>query len=315
MFRRFPLVMAALALMSCGDDGETTADTNTPDSTDTTDTIDTANTPDSTDTTEDVAPDTVPDTNTDPDTTPDVTPDTAPDVTPDVVPDTSPDVEPDAVPDVEPDTASEDAAEEIAANAPPSITAGPSGDVSAAVAGDTVALTVTATDLDGDTLTYAWTQVSPASAGVFGTPGSRTTSFSIPELAADTDFVLRVAVDDGVNPPVTADVTIAGRVPSFAADIQPIFAVCAGCHGDSGGMSLSAANAYTNLVNVQANNGACSSLKRVRPGTPDDSVLVRKISGTACGNRMPLSNPSYFVDDPGLVTRIRSWIAAGALNN
>ena len=41
---------------------------------------------------------------------------------------------------------------------------------------------------------------------------------------------------------------------------------------------------------------------------------MRKIEGT-CGTRMPQNNQRYFVDNPGLITRIRSWILAGAPNN
>jgi len=30
---------------------------------------------------------------------------------------------------------------------------------------------------------------------------------------------------------------------------------------------------------------------------------------------MPRSNPTFFEQNPGLITRIRSWVLTGALNN
>jgi hypothetical protein len=53
-------------------------------------------------------------------------------------------------------------------------------------------------------------------------------------------------------------------------------------------------------------------------GQPDSSVLVWKIGGTpntTCGGTMPQNDTGYFAMNPGMVTRIRSWILAGALNN
>ena len=53
------------------------------------------------------------------------------------------------------------------------------------------------------------------------------------------------------------------------------------------GLRLDAANSYANLVNVASNE--VPSLKRVKPGDPDNSYLVQKVEGTAAvGGRMPL---------------------------
>ena len=75
------------------------------------------------------------------------------------------------------------------------------------------------------------------------------------------------------------------------------------------------------LVNVAAANQTtdaqtnCASLDRVEPNDPDNSVLVRKISGTTCGTRMPATTPTHFANNPDQLIRIRSWIMGGALNN
>jgi hypothetical protein len=320
-------LLASFAVAACDDSsspsGDTVADT-TPDTTpgDTTpDTTPEDTTPDTTpeDTTPgDTAPDTTPDDTTPDDTTPgDTTPDTTPDdTTPDdTTPDTTPD---DTTPDdTTPDTTPDDTTPDTTpTNRAPTFTEGPAGDTDFGLPGDTVMLSVTATDADGDPLTYTWTQVSPASpVGTFSATNAANVDYRLPELGTATTITLRVSVSDGVNPAVTGTVQIATAVPRFASDIQPIFTICSGCHGGSGGMSLATANAYSNLVNVRGNNASCNTLDRVEPGQPDNSLLVRKISGTTCGGRMPASDPTFFADEPGLITRIRSWILAGALNN
>ncbi len=108
-------------------------------------------------------------------------------------------------------------------------------------------------------------------------------------------------------------------VPSYANHIQPIWnQACTSCHDNtspSGGMNLLSGSSYAAIVNVNGNNTSCGTLRRVRPAMPDSSLLVRKISGSACGNRMPQNNQNFFVTNPGFITRIRSWIIANAPNN
>jgi catechol 2,3-dioxygenase-like lactoylglutathione lyase family enzyme len=96
------------------------------------------------------------------------------------------------------------------------------------------------------------------------------------------------------------------------------------CHGGpAGGLSMRSEElAYANLVGVSAMgrsslgshapNCADSGLKRVVPGNPDASLLVKKIEHTQpCGAAMPAES----VTIPGeLSLRVRAWIAAGALN-
>jgi len=184
-------------------------------------------------------------------------------------------------------------------------------------AGDTATLAITASDPDGDPLTFAWTQTAP---GVNGTwtagQAAATATWRTPEVATATAFTLQVAVSDGVAPAVVRSIVVAVTVPRFT-DVQAVFdaAPCTGCHGSSGGLGLGSVVSYANLVNVTANNATCSPLKRVTPGDPDSSVLVRKMQGTTCGNRMPRNNATYFDVNPGLVVRVRSWILGGALND
>jgi hypothetical protein len=90
---------------------------------------------------------------------------------------------------------------------------------------------------------------------------------------------------------------------------------CSGCHTGGGGslpssMNLSSATgSYNALVNVDS--AEVPSLKRVLPGNPANSYLVRKLEGTAgiVGERMPFGGP-YLTQTE--INRVRDWIQAGA---
>jgi hypothetical protein len=185
-------------------------------------------------------------------------------------------------------------------------------------AGDTGAFSITASDADGDTLTYSWEQTAPASQGTW--VGSRTGSsaqwFS-PAVGQQTSFTLSVSVTDGKSAPVVRTLSVPVAVPLYS-DVQSVWNTvpsCTGCHGSSGGLSLAAGSSHANMVNVTAQASACNTLQRVKPGEPDNSVLIRKLEGTTCGPRMPTNNTNYFTQNPGLLVRVRSWILGGALNN
>jgi hypothetical protein len=201
-------------------------------------------------------------------------------------------------------------------NQPPTVGATITGP-STLVAGNTGTFSITASDPDGDTLSYAWSQTVPATPqGTFvgSTMGSSAQWYS-PELGAQTSFTLSVSVTDGQSPPEVRTITLPVTVPRYAADIQTIWVgfPCTSCHGTNGNLNLGT-NSYANLVNTPS-FGACVPGTRVIPNDPDNSVLVRKISGTSCGTRMPQGDAGYFDRNPGLLIRLRSWILAGALDN
>jgi hypothetical protein len=103
------------------------------------------------------------------------------------------------------------------------------------------------------------------------------------------------------------------------------------CHGAAGqgNLNLLKANAYTNLVGVQA-SGVCqtvagapeagtfcgcaqSGLTRVIAGDPDHSLLVIKLTGKpSCGDMMP---PNSDPIAPALLDLVTQWIQAGAKND
>ena len=105
-----------------------------------------------------------------------------------------------------------------------------------------------------------------------------------------------------------------GPRPTFAAEVGPALdASCtfSGCHDPvvrSGGLDLTAGAGFTNLVGVAATGSPL--LRRVAPGSPARSYLLRKLVGTPDihGGSMPLGG----VYDAKFARLISDWIAAGA---
>jgi hypothetical protein len=188
------------------------------------------------------------------------------------------------------------------------------------IAGDTINLSIVATDPDEDTLTYSWT-TEPAGQGNLTATGN-TAQWRSSDVSAPTSYTLKVTVSDGTDS-VTGTRLVEVGVPEYARDIQSIWnAQCTTCHNSStgtrGGLNLDTGKSYASLVNVAAAGLPCgpTGIKRVVPNQPADSLVVKKISpNPVCGGRMPQLNEAYFDDHPGELTRIRSWILAGALNN
>lgn len=94
-------------------------------------------------------------------------------------------------------------------NQPPSITVPPSPGSASVAEGGTILLSVTAQDPDGDSLSYAWTQTSPASPqGSFSSRTLRNPNWTAPAVAADTVFTFEVTIADGQGASVKASCQI-----------------------------------------------------------------------------------------------------------
>lgn len=99
------------------------------------------------------------------------------------------------------------------------------------------------------------------------------------------------------------------------------------CHGGGQGnlMMTDMPTAYMNLVNAKAAGPLCggSSLLRVKPGDPDASLLLDKLSHmpASCGETMPIGTkfaPNCVSNSPAVCTTeaelglVRDWISQGA---
>ncbi|MDJ0699215.1 MAG: CHRD domain-containing protein [Woeseiaceae bacterium] len=109
------------------------------------------------------------------------------------------------------------------------------------------------------------------------------------------------------KPVITATLT------EIQNDIFTPSCATAGCHSGSSppdGLLLTAGEAWSNIVNVDA---VQVNLKRVKPGDPDNSYLVRKVEGNGIvANRMPLGAPPLSQEQIDL---IRQWVLNGAEDN
>ncbi len=112
-------------------------------------------------------------------------------------------------------TRSEPLSFSIPANALPTITL-VSASPSSLDEGSSTTLSVSASDPDGDPLSYAWTQSPVVPAGSFGSEASATRSWTAPILSRDTRFTLKVTVSDGRGGSAQASVQVdAANVPAL----------------------------------------------------------------------------------------------------
>ncbi len=115
-------------------------------------------------------------------------------------------------------------------------------------------------------------------------------------------LILAGCSDFGINP--KEDQVITGDV-SYAKDIQPMFnSICVNCHPNQGQLSL---RNYTNLMKG-GKSGAV-----VIPKDGAGSLLVKKLEGTASGDRMPPKPAGEWSTTK--IELVKKWIDQGAENN
>ena len=96
---------------------------------------------------------------------------------------------------------------QVSSNTPPVVQAG--GDLTVGE-GDTVMLSGSATDTDGDPMTYIWSQTGPVTPRItFADASAPSTTFTAPSVTGDTVFTLVLTADDGTQPATdTLNVTV-----------------------------------------------------------------------------------------------------------
>lgn len=218
-------------------------------------------------------------------------------------------------------------------NVPPVVGAAIVAPMTSGWAGQLFPLSLTASDANGDRLTFTWTQVSPAGdQGGFienGSPNAQ--RWYAPETLTPTTYVLRVSVTDGRSAPETREVSVMVRPPRFSEVYGAILGLpvlqggqCVGCHGSMGSYTVgaSASAAWSRLVNVTHNFGAaCRNAgvpSLVVPNDKSRSLLYLKMSGTqpaGCGDVMPRGTTAVPPSPPNQVVAIGTWIRLGAPND
>lgn len=121
---------------------------------------------------------------------------------------------------------------------------------------------------------------------------------------------LELPTDPGDGDPIDPAATLSAVQQSI---FTPTCAA-AGCHDALGaplsaGLELSSGRAHANLVGRRSTE--IPTLLRVAPGLPEESYLMRKITGTQpmAGERMPLSGGPL---TEAQIRLIRDWIRRGA---
>jgi hypothetical protein len=184
-------------------------------------------------------------------------------------------------------------------------------------AGESVVFEGSASDPDGDDMTYLW-DFGDGMSSTSLSPGPHTYSESGSYTATFTVTDARGAVDPT---PDSRNVTVeggGGQLATFTEVQTRIFtASCAfsGCHGGSSpaqGMNLTAGQAYAHIVNVPSNEQPARD--RIEPGDPESSYLYLKVMGdpSISGGRMPLGGPPLAQE---LLDLLRDWIERGAPND
>ncbi|HWA78039.1 MAG TPA: hypothetical protein VG937_37145 [Polyangiaceae bacterium] len=198
----------------------------------------------------------------------------------------------------------------VTLNDPPQITALSVTQSTFITVCESATIAVTASDPNGDALSYDFEVVSGPDQGSLSASDSHAT-FS----GQAGDYVLRVTVSDSHAAETSFLFTV--HVANATCVVPPevhsiITANCSPCHttGASGGLKLDPADvAYTSLVNHAVGAAACSANVRVVPGHAESSYVIAKLRNTPgiCGQQMPRGRPPLAEEQ---IQTIEAWINA-----
>lgn len=148
--------------------------------------------------------------------------------------------------------------------------------------------------------------------------GARTTTTALLAAALLATALLAACAGDGstLGPdgrPLSdsgEDSTAAVTLSQLSAQIFTPKCAIRDCHGGpfvSENMSLEADRIAAATIGVASNQ--MPALKRIDPGNPDGSYLLRKVRGTGAGKQMPLERAPLSAEEIALIV---AWVEAGA---
>lgn len=116
---------------------------------------------------------------------------------------------------------------------------------------------------------------------------------------------------DTAPPDTTSSTPTTPTLAQLSREIFTPKCAISGCHSGAGaaaGMSLAAGRIAGQLIGVVS---PTSGMKRVDPGNPEGSYLLKKLRGDAgiSGDQMPLGDVPL---SAAQIELVRAWIAAGA---
>jgi hypothetical protein len=169
-------------------------------------------------------------------------------------------------------------------------------------------VTVTATDPDGDAVSFTWAVLSGPDGSALH-PADASATFSGPA----GDYLLGVTARDvhGASTTLTFPIHVSAATCAVAAAVQDIFNLrCASCHiaAAAGGLSLAnAETSFANLVGVHALGAGCMDRIRVVAGSAATSYLIAKLRNLPpiCGLPMPRNRPPL---PEAEIATIEAWI-------
>ena len=117
-------------------------------------------------------------------------------------------------------------------------------------------------------------------------------------------LIIFVACSDS-NDNEKEEIIVVPEIVSYQMDVQPLFdSSCTSCHGNKGKLSLST---YQNTMK----GGESGSV--IIPNNGTESLLVKKLNGTASGQAMPPD--SRYKWNETKIALVTKWIDQGAKNN
>jgi mono/diheme cytochrome c family protein len=128
--------------------------------------------------------------------------------------------------------------------------------------------------------------------------------FDGPDPKANLATLLTGQPQPAATPMATVQIATGKETISFAKDIAPVLvANCTGCHG-----AMRPRNNFSLLTMENLLKGGDRG-EPILPGKPADSLLVKKLKGTADGARMPMGRTPL---DDDTMAKIEKWIEEGA---